>query len=44
VDLNDEICHLQIELLEEAQDNKLLTEHLLSSLQNSSGKQKTLQV
>jgi hypothetical protein len=31
VDLEDEICCLQFELLEEAQDNKLLMEHLFSS-------------
>jgi len=43
VDLEGEICRLQIELLEEAQGNKLLMEHLVFSLQNISGKQKTLQ-
>jgi hypothetical protein len=43
VDLEDEICHLQIELLEEAQHNKLLMEHLFFSLQNISGKKKSLQ-
>jgi hypothetical protein len=43
VDLEDEIYHLQFELLEEARDNKLLMEHLLSSFQNINGKQKTLQ-
>jgi len=31
VDLEDEICCLQFELLEEAQDNKLLMEHFFSS-------------
>jgi hypothetical protein len=31
VDLEDEIYRLQFELLEEAQDNKLLMEHLFSS-------------
>ncbi len=31
VNLEDEICCLQVELLEEAWDNKLLMEHLFSS-------------
>jgi hypothetical protein len=44
VDSEDEICHLQIELVEEAQDNQLLLEHLLASLQTISGEQKTLQL
>jgi hypothetical protein len=43
VDLKDEICRLQFELLEEARNNKLLMEHLFISLQNISGKQKTFQ-
>jgi hypothetical protein len=43
VDLEDEICRLQFELLVEAQDNKLLMEHFISSLQNINGKHKTLQ-
>jgi len=44
VDLEDEIYCLQFELLEETQDNKLLMEDFLSSLQNISGKQKTFNV
>jgi hypothetical protein len=43
VDLKDEICRFQFELLEEAQDNKLLMEHLFFSLQNINGKHKKLQ-
>jgi hypothetical protein len=44
VDVEDEIYFLQFELLEETQDNKLLMEDFLSSLQNINGKQKTLNV
>ncbi len=41
--LKNEICRLQFKLLEAAQNNKLLTEHLFSSLQNINDKQNTLQ-
>jgi hypothetical protein len=44
VDLEDEVCLLQLELVKEARDNKLLLEHLFASLQIISGKQKKLWV
>ncbi len=42
MDLEDEICHLQIEQVEETWNNQVLLEHLLASVQNLSRKQKML--
>ncbi len=42
VDIQDEICQLQIELVEEAQDNHAFLEHLFALFRAIYGKQKTL--
>ncbi len=42
--LEDKICQVQFELVEEAWDSQVLLEHLLALIQIVAGKQKTLKI